>query len=321
MTLTIQPDAGIAPVLQAIKKARKSVDIVIFRLDITEVVDALAAAVARGLAVRALVAHTNRGGEKTLRKLEMRMLETGVTVSRSSEEVVRYHGKMMIIDGRVLHVHGFNCTRLDVDKSRSFGIATTRRKLVQEATKLFQLDCDRQPYSSSCEHLVVSPENSRARLAEFIKGAKRQLLIYDPEASDPRMLRLLADRVKAGVDVRIIGKTTASSLGRNTQITSCGRVSSRQPGVRGEPEPSGSSSTVGARWASSSATRRSSARWRTCSRPTGRGPPLASSPSTQTSWTCRPRPRCPPESSCHSHHRASHRLLCSPRPWPWTSTH
>jgi phosphatidylserine/phosphatidylglycerophosphate/cardiolipin synthase-like enzyme len=211
MTLTIQPGAGIAPVLQAIKKARKSVDIVIFRLDLTEVVDALAAAVARGLAVRALVAHTNRGGEKTLRKLEMRMLETGVTVSRSSEEVVRYHGKMMIIDGRVLHVHGFNCTRLDVDKSRSFGIATTRRKLVQEATKLFQLDRDRQTYTSSCEHLVVSPENSRARLAEFIKGAKRQLLIYDPEASDPRMLRLIADRVKAGVDVRIIGKTSSSS--------------------------------------------------------------------------------------------------------------
>lgn len=211
MTLTIQPDAGIAPVLQAIKKARKSVDIVIFRLDIKEVVDALAAAVARGLAVRALVAHTNRGGEKTLRKLEMRMLETGVTVSRSSEEVVRYHGKMMIIDGRVLHVHGFNCTKLDVDKSRSFGIATTRRRLVQEASKLFQLDCDRQPYTSSCEHLVVSPENSRARLAAFIKGAKRQLLIYDPEASDPRMLKLLAERMKAGVDVRLIGRTSASS--------------------------------------------------------------------------------------------------------------
>lgn len=211
MTLTIQPDAGIAPVLQAIKKARKSVDIVIFRLDIKEVVDALAAAVARGLAVRALVAHTNRGGEKTLRKLEMRMLETGVTVSRSSEEVVRYHGKMMIIDGRVLHVHGFNCTKLDVDKSRSFGIATTRRALVQEAVKLFQLDCDRQPYASTCEHLVVSPENSRARLAAFIKGAKKQLLIYDPEASDPRMLKLLAERMKAGVDVRVIGKTSPAS--------------------------------------------------------------------------------------------------------------
>ena len=57
----------------------------------------------------------------------------------------------------------------------------------------------------------MSPENSRARLSAFIKGARRQLLIYDPEVSDPRMLQLLADRQKAGVDVRIIGKTAAAS--------------------------------------------------------------------------------------------------------------
>lgn len=207
MTLTIQPDAGIAPVIASIRKAKKSVDIVIFRLDIAEVVDALSAAVGRGLAVRALVAHTNRGGEKTLRKLEMRMLEAGITVSRSADDLVRYHGKLMIIDGRVLHVHGFNCTKLDVNKSRSFGIATGQRRVVQDALKLFQADCDRQPYTGGCPQLVVSPENSRERLTAFIQGAKRQLSIYDPDASDPRMLRLLADRQKAGVELRILGKT------------------------------------------------------------------------------------------------------------------
>ena len=206
MKLTTQPEAGIAPMLDAIRKARKSVDIVIFRLDIPDVVDALAAAVARGLAVRALVAHTNRGGEKTLRKLEMRMLEAGVTVSRSADDLVRYHAKLMIIDGRTAHVHGFNCTRLDVEKSRSFGIATSNRAVVQDALKLFQADCDRQPYTSTCEQLIVSPENSRTRLSAFIKAAKRQLLIYDPDVSDARMIRLLIERQQAGVDVRIIGK-------------------------------------------------------------------------------------------------------------------
>jgi phosphatidylserine/phosphatidylglycerophosphate/cardiolipin synthase-like enzyme len=53
---------------------------------------------------------------------------------------------------------------------------------------------------------VVSPENSRDRLSALIKGARRQLLIYDPEAGDPAILRLLAERAKAGIDVRIIGK-------------------------------------------------------------------------------------------------------------------
>jgi hypothetical protein len=35
------------------------------------------------------------------------------------------------------------------------------------------------------------------------------LCIYDPEISDPRMVRVLADRLRAGVDVRIIGKASS----------------------------------------------------------------------------------------------------------------
>lgn len=206
MKLTIQPDAGIAPVLKAIHHAKRSIDIVIFRLDIKEVVSALSTAVQRGVTVRALVAHTNRGGEKTLRKLEMQMLETGITVSRSSEDFGRYHGKLLIVDERILHLFAFNLTCLDVKKSRSFGLATTKRELVADALRLVTADRDRKTYTPTAKHLVVSPENSRARLAAFIKGARKQLAIYDMGLTDPTMMRLLAERHKAGVDIRIIGK-------------------------------------------------------------------------------------------------------------------
>ena len=66
MKLITQPDDGIAPLLVAIKRAKKSIDIVIFRFDRMELEKALAAAVGRGVVVRALVAHTHRGGEKRL---------------------------------------------------------------------------------------------------------------------------------------------------------------------------------------------------------------------------------------------------------------
>jgi phosphatidylserine/phosphatidylglycerophosphate/cardiolipin synthase-like enzyme len=72
--LIIQPDAGLTPVVKAIKTAKKTIDIVIFRLDRAEIEKALRTAVERGVVVRALIAHTNRGGEKTLRKLEQRLL-------------------------------------------------------------------------------------------------------------------------------------------------------------------------------------------------------------------------------------------------------
>jgi len=206
MKLIVQPEAGVEPVLSAINKARKTIDILVFRLDRAEINRALKAAVARGVAVRALIAHTNRGGEKVLRKLELELLGCGVTVARTADDLIRYHGKMLIIDHRTLHVYGFNYTALDVTKSRSFGIVTTNAKLVQEAEKLFEADQARQPYVPGSDRFIVSPLNARERLAAFLRGARRQLLIYDPNVTDDAMLRILTERIEAGVDVRVIGK-------------------------------------------------------------------------------------------------------------------
>ena len=108
--------------------------------------------------VRALTAHQNRGGTKILRKLEMDLLEAGVTVSRTADDLVRYHGKMMIVDSRILHIYGFNFTRLDMEKSRSFGIVTKNHKLVNEAMKLFEADFERQPYTSGTRALSSAPK-------------------------------------------------------------------------------------------------------------------------------------------------------------------
>ena len=160
---------------------------------------------ARGVNVRALIAHTNSGGEKILRKLEARFLASGVTVSRTADDLPRYHGKMMVVDS-TLYVFGFNYTKLDIDKSRSFGIVTSDPRLVKEACALFEADNTRQPYAPMHDRLVVSPETSRARLTAFIKGARKQLLIYDEQVTDNLILRLLEARAKAGLQIRLIGK-------------------------------------------------------------------------------------------------------------------
>lgn len=210
--LIIQPDDGIAPLLKAIRSAKKTIDIVIFRFDRTELEKALEAAVARGVTVRALIAHTNRGGEKSLRKLELKLLDAGITVARTADDLPRYHGKMMLVDDS-LHVFGFNYTKLDIEKSRSFGVITRDKRLVKEAASLFEADSTRQPYAPNHDHLVVSPETSRELLTGFIKKAKKQLLIYDAKVSDRLILRLLADRAKAGVEIRMFGKLGKGASG------------------------------------------------------------------------------------------------------------
>lgn len=217
MNLIIQPDDGLAPLLRAVRHAERSIDILIFRFDRPELEKALEAAVTRGVVVRALIAHTNRGGERLLRKLELKMLAAGVIVARTSDDLLRYHGKMMIVDDE-LYVLGFNYTRLDIDKSRSFGIVTREARLVKEAGALFEADTTRQPFTPSHDRLVISPENSRRVLTEFIEGAKKQLLIYDSKVSDRGLLKLLQAKAKDGVDVRVLGKVAKG----------CGAVDARK---------------------------------------------------------------------------------------------
>jgi len=205
LKLLIQPDDGIAALLSGIRSARKSIEIVIFRFDRAEIEAALKAAVGRGVAVSALIAYTNRGGEINLRKLEMRLLEVGVAVSRTADDLVRYHDKLMIIDRRLLYVLSFNFTHFDIDHSRGFGIVTRDTRLVQEAVKLFEADTTRNPYAPTLDTFVVSPANARTLLAAFIRGAKKELLIYDPKIADPEMLRALSERKKVGVEIKVIG--------------------------------------------------------------------------------------------------------------------
>lgn len=211
MKLLIQPQDGVAPLVAAIKKAKKNVDIVIFRFDRAEIEEALKDAAERGVSVTALIAYANTGGEKGLRKLEMRLLEAGVTVARSADDLLRYHGKLVVIDGTTLHLLGFNYTKLDL-RSRSFGLVVEDDQVVKEALRLFEADLLKQAYVPSANgSLVVSPENSRQKLSEFIEGAKSQLLIYDGKLSDTRMLKLIDARARAGVEVRVLGRCSKSA--------------------------------------------------------------------------------------------------------------
>jgi phosphatidylserine/phosphatidylglycerophosphate/cardiolipin synthase-like enzyme len=216
--LIVQPSDGAKPLLATLESAKKSIDIMIFRFDLKPMEKALEAARGRGVAIRALIARESSQGDKRLRQLELRMLEKGIVVARTGGDLVRYHGKMMIIDREELHVYGFNYTALDL-KSRSFGVVTRDRKVVAEAMRLFEADTLRQEFEPSTDDgaLVVSPETARETLATFIKRAKKQLLIWDPKISDLQMIRLINQRIKAGVDVRIIGKVGKRASGLRVQ--------------------------------------------------------------------------------------------------------
>ena len=132
-------------------------------------------------------------------------------MGRTADDLIRYHGKMMIVDRRTLFLLSFNFVHMDIDHSRGFGIVTKSAKVVQEAVKLFEADLNRQTYTPGLSTFVVSPANARKQLSAFIKQARKQLLIYDPKIADRQIMRLLQDQAKAGVDIKIIGSIAGRS--------------------------------------------------------------------------------------------------------------
>ncbi len=195
----------------------RSIEALIFRFDRVEIENALVKAVSRGVAVRALIAYTNRGGKRNLRALEMRLLAAGVTVSRTDDDLVRYHGKMMIVDGHDLYLMAFNFTNLDMERSRSFAVITDDKKIVKEALELFEADSKRMAYAPDTDTLVISPVNARRLLSDFIKGAEKELLIYDPAVADPAIIRILDERAKAGVEIKVLGKLSRKNTKAEVQ--------------------------------------------------------------------------------------------------------
>lgn len=206
MQLIIQPRDGIEPLLDAIRNAQESVEIIIYRMDRLEIEQALVEASARGVRVHALITYTNREDLKEIRKLERRLADRGVSVTRTAEDLVRYHGKMMIIDRRTLFLLTFNFTFLDIHHSRSFGLITETPHLVEEAVSLFEADILKTGNHAHYEHFVVSPINSRAKISEFILGTRKQLLIYDGKLTDAQMIRHIETLTRAGVEVKVIGQ-------------------------------------------------------------------------------------------------------------------
>lgn len=206
MHVIIQPRDGIAPLIEGIRQAQSSIEVIIYRLDRLEIEQALVEAAGRGVHVHALITHTNKEDLKEIKKLERRLEDRGIVVTRTAEDLVRYHTKMMIVDRRQLFLLTFNFTFLDIHHSRSFGVISEDPRLVAEGIRIFEADAFREKRALEIEDFVVSPVNARQRLSEFILGAERQLLIYDGKLSDPQMIKLLENLAKAGIDIKVIGE-------------------------------------------------------------------------------------------------------------------
>jgi cardiolipin synthase len=211
----IQPAERRQAMLDVIGGARQRLVLSLFRCDDFGVLDALAAALERGVKVEAIVTKRAKGGKKRLRKLWEALEEMGAVVHRYGDPVVKYHAKYLVADGKTALVATLNPTKKCFSRTWDFVLTTDERAVVRSLATLFALDSASErvlPRHRISSRLIVGPEGARARMSALITSAKRSIRVLDHKLSDPDLVSLLRERREKGIAVSVIGKHAVGSL-------------------------------------------------------------------------------------------------------------
>ena len=173
MELIIQPKDGLMPLVSAIKKATKQIDITIFRFDLRELQRALESAVTRGVKVHALIAqHLGRRAEAApqARAGDAQRRRHSVAHRRRPaalpQQDFAHRSRDPVHAGVQFHASRHREKPHDGRRDQEQG---GRRR----GHKLFEADVARQPYTASHEIFSSARKMPAPGSREFIKSAKK----------------------------------------------------------------------------------------------------------------------------------------------------
>jgi phosphatidylserine/phosphatidylglycerophosphate/cardiolipin synthase-like enzyme len=218
--IAITPAERRAAVIDLIAAARSRLILSLFRCDDFSVLDALVAALARGVTLEVLTTDRAKGGRKRLDQIFTVLANSGATMHRYGDSVVKYHAKYMAADTRLALIGSANWTHKCLDKTCDFMLTTGDRGVVRALDQLFAADCAGRPLGSDAanDRLVIGPESARVRLAALLCSARRSIDIIDPQLTDPDMRGLLLERRDAGVRVTCRGRHDVGGLSAHGKL-------------------------------------------------------------------------------------------------------
>ena len=213
--VVLDPGERRQAMLRIIGAARRRLVLSLFRCDDFEVLDALAGALERGVAVHALLTKRAKGGRRRLRKLWEALEEMGAVVSWYGDPVVKYHAKYLVADEGPALVTTLNPTRKCFTRTWDAVLVTHDEAVVRSLLHLFDADAAGRPPSLGrrfSRRLIVGPEQARPDVHALIASARHRIRILDHKLSDPDVVALLRERRAAGVAVTVLGSAFAGPL-------------------------------------------------------------------------------------------------------------
>lgn len=204
LELLAMPDAGRAPIMQAIDGARDSIRLKIYLITDDAVVEALGRAVQRGVDVRVIIEEEPYGGGETNALAAQALRDAGVDVRARPGVFVYSHEKSLVVDDRRAYIMTHNLTNSSFNRNREYMAIVEEPAVVQEVAQVFDADWEREEPDLSQALLVWSPVNSRQRMAELIDSARVSLEVEHTSVIDADLIGRLAAAAQRGVRVRVI---------------------------------------------------------------------------------------------------------------------
>lgn len=213
--MVLAPEERCEAVLNVIRGARRRIILSLFRCDDFRVLDGLAEALHRDVAVEVLISRRSKGWRKRLKQLKKFIGSMGAKVYRYADPVVKYHAKYIVADDGPALVASLNFTRKCFTDTCDFLHLSWDREVVEGLQQLFEADC-RAPESETpdglSDRLIIGPEHARRQLTALLENARRSIHIIDHKVTDPTIRALLLAKQAAGVEVQVLKRKQMGKL-------------------------------------------------------------------------------------------------------------
>jgi phosphatidylserine/phosphatidylglycerophosphate/cardiolipin synthase-like enzyme len=219
-SLLVLPDQGESAIYSFASSATSSIDLTMYELKDTTLVNDLVAREKAGVNVRVIL---DRQHESYDSSAYSTLTKGGVSVVWSSSAFTYTHQKTLTVDNRESYITTGNLDSTYYSTSRDYGVFDTDPADVAAVVAVFNADFAHKSITpSDGDDLVWSPTDAQTRILSVINGAKSSLDIEQEEFSDSALISAIVSAENRGVKVRVVVEYPSDYSSELKQVISAG---------------------------------------------------------------------------------------------------
>jgi len=220
-SLLVLPDQGETQIYNFVNTATSSIDMTMYELIDTTLVNDMVAREKAGVDVRVVLDTQHQSYDAAAYKA---LVAGGVSVVWSSTAFTYTHQKTITVDNKESYITTGNLDSTYYATSRDYGVFDTDANDVAAIVATFNADYAHTSITpGDGDDLVWSPTDSQSHLLSLIEGAQHTLDVQEEEFSDTTLVNAIVADAKRGVTVRCVleneSNTYASEI---SEVTAAG---------------------------------------------------------------------------------------------------